>query len=212
MEEVFLRYSHIAEQIFDQLDNENLAQSNKINKLWYNFIKNHKSTWFRMIKKYTKCSDKSMKKIIPKGDVKTVAQLAKKIKTLYKKYPNPSTKNKMSPVHEAAKQKNFILFQLVFENIEDKNPRNLNKKTPLHYAAEKGNVRICELIIANIAEKNPQDTTGKTPLHSAASRGHLEVYRAIMEKLENKNPGDNRGWTPLHSAAEYGHLEVCKAI
>ena len=105
MEEVFLRYSHIAEQILDQLDNKNLAQSNKINRLWYNFIKNHKNTWLRMIKKYTKCSNGSMKRIIPKGDVKTVAQLAKKIKTLYKKYPNDFATSKMSPIHKAAKQK-----------------------------------------------------------------------------------------------------------
>ena len=52
MEEVFLRFQHIGEQIFDHLDNVNLTKCMEVNYTWKEFINNQKSSWIRIIEKY----------------------------------------------------------------------------------------------------------------------------------------------------------------
>ena len=42
MEEVFLRFPHLSETIFDLLDNKSLAKSKKVNKSWYFYLDSQK--------------------------------------------------------------------------------------------------------------------------------------------------------------------------
>ena len=51
IEDQFLRFPHISEAIFNQLDDVTLADCRKINKIWLNFIDNQRFLWIRLIKK-----------------------------------------------------------------------------------------------------------------------------------------------------------------
>ena len=52
MEEVFVRFVHLGEQIFKQLDNKDLKKCNNVSKSWDEFTSAIKLPWFRMIKEY----------------------------------------------------------------------------------------------------------------------------------------------------------------
>ena len=49
MEQLILRFPHVAEQIFQQLDNEDLAKCRKVKKLWQKFIDERNYPWLRIV-------------------------------------------------------------------------------------------------------------------------------------------------------------------
>ena len=56
MEEVFSRFSHLGEEIFDLLDEESIKNCKKVSKTWKNFIEspNQKVKWIQIIRNYGK--------------------------------------------------------------------------------------------------------------------------------------------------------------
>ena len=57
VEEIILRFPHLGESIFEQLDNESLAKSREVCDFWKIFIDDQKLPWIRMIKSYIKLLD-----------------------------------------------------------------------------------------------------------------------------------------------------------
>ena len=51
MEEAFLRFEHLPEQILEKLDNKSLAESRIVNALWKNFIDGKDYPLIRFMKK-----------------------------------------------------------------------------------------------------------------------------------------------------------------
>jgi len=49
MRDLILRFPHVAEQIFQQLDNEGLAKSREVEKLWKKFIDERNYPWLRIV-------------------------------------------------------------------------------------------------------------------------------------------------------------------
>ena len=57
MEELFLRFPHLSENIFEALDNKSFADSKEVSKVWYNYLDDQKfvqERQVRMIKKMIK--------------------------------------------------------------------------------------------------------------------------------------------------------------
>ena len=54
---------------------------------------------------------------------------------------NPADNFGNTPLHMAASEGNFEIFELIFQNVNDKNPSNINGGTPLHRAASKGHLQ-----------------------------------------------------------------------
>ena len=50
MQEVFFRFHHLSETIFDSLDNKSLANCKKVSKSWYFYLDNQKFLQPRIIK------------------------------------------------------------------------------------------------------------------------------------------------------------------
>ena len=50
MEEVFLRFPHLSEDIFNALDNKNLAICKEVSKVWYNYLHDQKFVKERRVK------------------------------------------------------------------------------------------------------------------------------------------------------------------
>jgi hypothetical protein len=53
MEELFLRFPHLSENIFEALDNKSFADSKEVSKVWYNYLDDRKRK-VKMIKKMIK--------------------------------------------------------------------------------------------------------------------------------------------------------------
>ena len=69
---------------------------------------------------------------------------------------NPRANNGMTPLHLAAKNGHFEIYQLMCEFVNDKNPRMAHHLTPLHLAAKYGHSNICNFTCKNSEDKHPK--------------------------------------------------------
>ena len=217
MEEVLIRFPHLGENIFQKLNSKTLIKCKQVNRIFNNFLKVEKLSYFRVIQWYTNCSETLMREIVKKsGGAIIIVTVLREIFGNFMRGTKQSSKYlhkwENSPLHSAAVRGHLAAYQLIMENIENKNPQNVYKLTPLHVAARNGHFFVCELIINNIPEKNPRDqNSGWTPLHFAAQNGHLGVCQLILNNISSKNVQKILA-TPLKLATQYQDDEIRKTI
>ena len=173
-EEVFLRFPFLCQQILSELENDYLTKCREVSRGWRLAID---SQSILMMQRYTKCSRTLLKQIVQKEDL---VDLANQTRKLYGKYPI-TKKNRMTPLHEAARIGNLPILELIIENHEDINCRDGYGWTPLHWAAEGGHLEICQSILPLIKEKNPVDKYGKTAFDVALQNQQWKVCGLIIE-------------------------------
>ena len=83
MEEAILRFPHLAENIFQILDCQNLLKCKMVSRYWKNFIEHEKFYYFQLIKSLTNCSDESLKKIFPKTNLKAAMTMFSKFMKVF---------------------------------------------------------------------------------------------------------------------------------
>ena len=83
MEEIISRFPHLAENIFEELDNYYFIQCKVISQSWKNFMEGSKFSYFRLMKTSTKCYTKPMKKILKETNLEDTIQLASDVCKLY---------------------------------------------------------------------------------------------------------------------------------
>ena len=217
MEEIFFRFSHLGEQIFEQLDNESLATCKQVDRFWHGYLEQQKFHHIRTIVETVKNFHdfgNSWKKTLVKASTPIVLDLRKAVEMFYRRDPALGYNDGMTPLHLAATSGNFELFKSIESMADDKDPKDIAGSI-LHAASQYGSLEILEYIMGKTEEKYPVAIDGWTLLHSAAFGGQLKVCKYLIEKMEDKNPASlNRygAWTPLHLAAKFGHLEICKLI
>ena len=158
MEEVFQRFGHIGEQIFEELDSQTLLKCGFVGRDWKLFLDQGKFQEFRIIKMYTNIDENYLRNRLKKIAVETAKELATTVKNMYQQFPqnqenvNPSL-NRKTLLHQAAERGHFLLCELIIDNVDEKNPMGddyLKTNTPLHLAAENGQFEICQVIIDNV--------------------------------------------------------------
>ena len=224
---MLLRFPHIGQGIFEQLDNKNLTKCRKISKPWSNFIDNQKFYWKRRIQRYRGSMQQysnQWNKVLKNTRWENVRALCIAVEYFFK-YSLGFERQLPSPLHIAAGQGYLQLFKYIVGKTGEQNTANCNGNTPFHLAAANGHLAICSFIIENIEDKNPAanvngctplhyaaehgNVNGCTPLHYAAEHGHLDVCKLILQNIQEKNPPADNG-TPLHLAARRGHLKICR--
>ena len=75
MDNALLRFPHLGESIFEELDNESLAKSREVCDFWKIFIDDQKLPWIRMIKSYIKFLD-PWQELIKISRVETLQEIA----------------------------------------------------------------------------------------------------------------------------------------
>ena len=83
MEEIISRFSHLAEKIFEELDNYNFIQCKVISQSWENFIEGSKFAYIKLIKASTNCSQKAMKKFFLKANLEDIIRLNSDVSKVY---------------------------------------------------------------------------------------------------------------------------------
>ena len=211
---IIARFSHVATDIFKELDNETLTNCRKVSRLWCDHLDNQKMYWVRMIQRYStnmKNSYQQWKKALKNTRVEFVKDLSVSTQQFVKDDAS-RLYCQWFPLQVVADQGNLELCKYIFKKTKNLKPSGNNKWTALHMAALKGHKEICEFLIHNSEKKNPSNEEGMTPLHYAAEKGLTNVCKLIIANDDNKNPASHDGCTPLHLAAREGHLEIIRLI
>jgi hypothetical protein len=183
MEEVLLRFSHLAEKIYGELNNQSLVKCEEVSLQWNHFLKNNKAYNWRVIKGYTDCSDALMKKLAKNAE--DAIQITSDLQNIYKKFPTGTRQSsrflmkwRSSPLHVAEENGYLKAYRLIMEN-----------STTL-------GCNICESILEIIKGKIPTD----------------EDYSiCFLKRFFEKNIYDiPPGIHPLHFAAAIRHVNGCK--
>ena len=237
MEVLILRFPHLSENIFDQLDDQDLVKCQEACKAWQNYVAKQKFFHCRKIQKKIENNQnfgEFWRRVLSKVNTEISIQLFWAVEKFFLEKNDSSTQwTPSGPLHIAASVGNLEIVEFIFQKCEieknfiesysnfnvgirtlqdSKNPRNHWGETPLHYAASKGHLKVCEYIVDKVEDKNPKDINGRTPLHYAAFNGYLQVYSLIMPKVQDKNPFDLNYLTPLHYAAQHGYSQICEYI
>jgi len=193
---------HIAESIFQRLDQATLKKCRKVSTGWKHTVDS----------KYLWCNVSATERQRAARDGMTGI-----LKLICEKATdkNPADEHGVTPLHAAASRGQVDCCKVILGHLNDEQDRNPSDNygvTPLHLAAVKGHIDVCRLIIDSTQDKNPSTDCGLTPLHFAAERGHLDICKLIMKSVQNKNPSDHYGDTPLKTASRKGLIDVCRLI
>ena len=217
MEEVVQRFPHLAQNIFEKLDNQTVSNCRQISRNCNALINDQKFYWIRITENCLRDPEKSFIKILMQNNIPTVRKIAlaareyvyeDTLNTLRKKYVDgagkvPLKSLMLTSLHYLAISGEIEIFKSVFESTL---LRNHDKEL----------VIIDDLVIENrenILTKNPADFRGITPLHLAVEFDQLEVCKFIIKNIKENNSKDFiRGSTPFHYAAEMGHIEICQLM
>ena len=123
MEQVILRFPHLAEKIFGDLNKRSLVKCKKVSLQWNHFLKNNKAYNWQVIKGYTQCSDELMKKLAK--NVEDAIQITTDLQDTFKKFPRGTRQSsrfleplswRISPLHVAAENGYLKAYRLIMEN------------------------------------------------------------------------------------------------
>ena len=228
MEEVYLRFPHLSEDIYGSLSSESLAKCKEVSKYWYQYLDDQKFVEKRAnkvkllietVKKFGQIQDyHTQENPFDKKTRKTIIEDARNGKFLLVHVRIMVNLDRLyapgQPFLAAASAGHFEVVKYLVDNQFDKNPNTYgsSRETPLHCAARDDKLDVVKYIMSNVSDMNPKDKFGQTPLHYAARRGNLDVVKYIMDKVEDKSPIDSNGNIPFHMAAISGQSCVYKYI
>ena len=223
MDLTHLRFPHIADQLLEYLDNQNLVKFRMINRTWKHFIDDMElpwkpCPWNRIMDMYHENTN----------EWRTLLTNCQTRYGIFADY----TRNKMlqedwekweegkldlTPLHIAALTGQINKFLEIFAEVEEKNPGDFRQTTVIHITAAKGYYEICEMIMREIIAKNPKNVYKVVPLHLAAKNGHYEICRLILDNVmdveddTNLVPKDVPTYhdSPFYLALTSGHLNIC---
>ena len=181
MEVICLRFPHIADKIFELLNNKSLTKCREVHKTWLWFIDSADFPWCRILKNYPMENGQTLLHIAAK-----TGQLDKCELILDSDSEVPKDNNGYTPFHEAAKKGHLNLCKFFNENAKGKSPISDIGWSPLHAAAFMGKHLVCEWLMKNTEDKNLTDWLGCTPLHLAGCNNNFKACKAIID-----NEGDN---------------------
>ena len=172
MRDLVLRFPHVAEQIFQQLDNKSLAKCRGVEKLWQKFIDERNYPWLRIV---------NIPTILQNG--KTYMHLAAQrgqmdmFQIILDEAENKNPKNNVgeTPFFVACCNGHLNIASMLLKKSDelqiDLNSKSSWRKTAFHLACRNGHSDIVEMIMMNSLELkidlNRKDDSGRTIFHIA---------------------------------------------
>ena len=190
MNEVLTRFPHVGEQIFANLDDQNLAKCREICDPWMTFLDNEKLIWTRIIMSQIEATNSwNWQKFFSSTSISIVYNMAMRMQHFYKFECTSGIVKEMSPLHFAVMMYGDTKYCVnLIGNGTMEHPKNENGTTPLHYAAKYGYIGVCQLLLEHFRDENPKNKADKTPLELAIQFNNYFVCELIIRKCEAKNP------------------------
>ena len=227
MEEIIFRFPHLAEKIFDSLENKSLTICCEVSTSWNNFVCKKNFFLIRVIEGevgYFHVLGDDWKKVFIKAKTETIMNLRRSVGKFYDKSIDLIYHEGLTPSHVAAGTGNLELLKSIEKITMNKNPKDEGGNTLLHYAARNGYLNVIEYVMEFVDNKNPESKEdddeeffGITPLQLASSKAHWKICEYMLENIEGILSPKTFNWdelceNPLIVAAMMGNLELCKII
>ena len=196
-----LRFPHIADQILEYVDNQNLVKFRLVNKTWKNFIDDMTLPWKpcpinRIMGMYHENNDE-WRSLLANYQTR-YGIFADYIRNKmngeeWKKWEEG--KLDLTPLHIAALTGQINKLLEIFDLAKEKNPGDFSQTTVFHIIAAKGNFKFCEMMMCEILDKNPENDYHVAPIHLAAKNGHYEICQLILDNIVDVEDNTNMGGT-----------------
>ena len=105
MEEVFSRFSHLSENVFEILDNKSIATCTNVSKVWKNYLNSQKLVQIRKIKATVEQFHdvgEAWEEIFETASTDTMKGLAMSVSLFYKNDPELKYYEGLTPLHITA--------------------------------------------------------------------------------------------------------------
>ena len=168
MEDFIFRFPHIAEKIFEQLDNKSLTNCREVTKSWQNFINEINLIWIRIVNIPTILSDGDtyLHLAAQTGQTEMFGEI---LADEHDK--NPKNNWGWTPFHLACYHDQLLITGLLLRNSSESDMRSIdlntkdnNGRTGLHIASSCGQLSIVETLMKNSSDLdidlNAKDSTG----------------------------------------------------
>ena len=232
MEDVILRFPHLAEKILDSLESKSLTTCREVSRSWDNFVSRKKFFLIRFIEKvvvFFHVLGDDWKKVFKKATTETIMDLRHEVGIFYLR-PGLHYHKGLTPSHVAAGTGNLKLLKLIENIAKSKNPKDEQGLSLLHYAAQNGHFNIVEHVMTKEISPLSEDKSCKvcgseTPLERAYKKDYWQICEYILENVEDiLDPktsvwkdhtvqiGDRHIISPLKIAARMGNIKLCQII
>ena len=208
--EAFLRFPHIAEQIFEFLDVQSLSKCQEVSKYWQKFILETKP-FSRQLENYTSIQKSMLKKSLKDYDFQTIQSLAYCASFSHKKAVEACIPfQKLTPFEpkgptlfyyllseENHNETQFLLAKLILLN-------KMNKSTAMSTSLDNQEADCFRLAVSKLLKLMDDSRSGKFG----------EAY-TIYKDMVTIQQGNMHFWSwiaILHAAVGRNHLAICKLI
>jgi ankyrin repeat protein len=136
------------------------------------------------------------------------------VKFLLSKKANPNAcSTNSSPVHEAVRQHNQQILEVVLSGGGNINLTTDFGKTPLHTAIQEEQDGLIDYLISKKADVKSKNDGGVGCLHFGAATTNYKILEKLLKIKElNVNERNGNGKTPLHVATEKNNIDHIKLL
>ena len=216
IEDVFNRFPHINESIFNELGNQSLINCKEASRELSKLLEQERFFWIRILRNYSKhyhTFHDFWKMAIYRTSIEIVKHLALATKT--SAWINPRTRFQFHPIHVATEVGNMELLEHISKKLREKIPpgsvmiippgnfmsaeiRSLISQYSMdkmylrpYREQSKGNFGICRFMIGYVNDGNRQNIKvnyyDRKKLNIAVANSHLEIAKFLLtEKCKEK--------------------------
>jgi len=222
MRDLLLRFPHLAEKIFQQLDNKDLAKCREVESLWQKFIDERNYPWLRIVNIPTILQDENtyMHLAAQYGQLDMFEMILDE-----EENKNPKNRKGETPFLAACCKGCMNIALLLLKKADelqiDLNAKSRYGETAFYLACDNDHSEVAEMLMKNSSDfkidLNVKDITGNTAFHVVCKKGHSEIAEMIMKNSSNLkidlNIKNNSGYTAFHLAwPVYGKTNVVNLI
>ena len=192
IEETFLRFPHLGEQILENLDDQSLLKCKKVSRQWSNFVTETKALPIELLRKYTFISVARLKKSLQNHKIKIIQKLANCAVNEHKSMPYLGNTGQARLIYQMT-SKNYLhniqyfLIELMLQNVTDK---NLTKKPDqgfsdlLFYAVRNGHFPICKFITEKLKDAQNDKPWGMILIATANHHGYHDISKLLISSFQ----------------------------
>ena len=229
IEDIFLRFPHIGEQILEKLEDDNLSKCQKVSEPWKEFITKNKVWPIEVLRKNTLIPKARLKKSMHKHELKIVQKLANcainecKGMATHEITPRDRQAKLAKLIHHILFYKKidsiqYLLIELILQNIMDTNDtksaeqvlNNLNEALHIY----RKHCMVIQMIWGGYGYYYGKQelVSWSNILLIATFNGHFSICKFIIEIIKDVHKASTWGETLIAIANLNGHHDVSKLL